>query len=312
MFNYTKNEIQLKSKAKNFNTNSYEKLLRLCEFLKHISNSKYKTLLSLKGGTAINLWLLNLPRLSVDADFDFSLNCTKDEMLELRKEIAKEINDYMLLEGYTLSGRSKTVHSLDSFVYSYRTLSGSNDMLKLEINYSDRVHALDTISKDMIADLNNIRINRLNDSELIGSKFNALLLRTTPRDVYDAYNLFKTYKIDNLIKKIALFYISISAEIPIDFDSILDTFIKEVKILDYNRLRESLLPLLHKGEKLDIEEMKEFVINNMTKLFTLNDNEKLFISKFNEGIFEEKLLFEEYKVNDLTSHPMVIWKTMKH
>lgn len=313
MFNYQKKELLLEAKAKNFNTNTYEKVLRLCDVLKFISNSKFKNMLVLKGGTAINLFLLKLPRLSVDADFDFSLSSSKEEMLEVRKEISKEINEFMLYEGYELSSRSKTTHSLDSFVYRYQTLSNSYDILKIEINYSDRIHVLKNLSTNIIADLNqDLMINRLNDNELIGSKFNALLLRTTPRDFYDAYNLFKEYKIDELVKKIAIFYICISEDLPINIESILTNSINIIKSFDYNRLRETLIPLLHKGEKLNIEEMKEYVINNITKLFTLNDNEKLFISKFNEGIFEEKLLFEEYEVNDLSNHPMVIWKTMKH
>ena len=37
--------------------------------------------LALKGGTAINLTIFNLPRLSVDIDLDYSRNVSKDEMI---------------------------------------------------------------------------------------------------------------------------------------------------------------------------------------------------------------------------------------
>jgi predicted nucleotidyltransferase component of viral defense system len=65
-----------------FLKNTCEKVLRLADVLDYLSKSKVKDCLALKGGTAINLFLLNLPRLSVDADFDFTLECSRKEMLE--------------------------------------------------------------------------------------------------------------------------------------------------------------------------------------------------------------------------------------
>jgi len=40
----------------------------------------------LKGGTAINLAVFNLPRLSVDIDMDYTPNDTKEEIVERIKE----------------------------------------------------------------------------------------------------------------------------------------------------------------------------------------------------------------------------------
>lgn len=63
-----------------------------------------------------------------------------------------------------------------------------------------------------------------------------------------------------------------------------------------------------KVEKLDIENLKETVKEAIKNIFVLTDNEKKFIDNFNIGIFDQKLLFENYNVNDLSNHPMVIWK----
>ncbi len=127
-------------------------------------------------------------------------------------------------EGYHLSDKSKFAHTLDSYVYSYQTTSGSNDVLKIEINYSNRVHILKPevkTSTDILGET--ASINVLASDELIGSKINALLVRTTPRDVYDVYNLFKSGNIkdEKLIKKIAIFYVCLGSEIPINFDEII-------------------------------------------------------------------------------------------
>lgn len=69
MFKYTSNEISRIASNTNFNKNTTEKVLRLSSILNNISDSEISDMLVLKGGTAINLFLLNLPRLSVDIDF---------------------------------------------------------------------------------------------------------------------------------------------------------------------------------------------------------------------------------------------------
>lgn len=137
MFSYRKRDVEKKAIECNFLVNNTEKVLRLLDILEFIHNSEINSLLALKGGTAINLCLLDLERLSVDIDMDFTDNCTREEMLERRKRIDYKIRGFMANEGYSLSDRSKFVHTLDSYVYSYRTLSNSNDVLKIEINYSD-------------------------------------------------------------------------------------------------------------------------------------------------------------------------------
>lgn len=117
-----------------------EKVLRLYSVLRYFKECEPEECLALKGGTAINLFLLDLPRLSVDIDLDFDIPLERKEMLEKRKRIDALIKSYMADEGYYLSDKSKFVHTLDSYVYSYATLSGSKDVLKIEINYSNRVH----------------------------------------------------------------------------------------------------------------------------------------------------------------------------
>lgn len=50
----------------------------------------------MKGGTAINLTVFNLPRLSVDIDMDYTPNDTREDMLECRAKIVKQIEIYRL------------------------------------------------------------------------------------------------------------------------------------------------------------------------------------------------------------------------
>ena len=215
-------------------------------------------------------------------------------------------------EGYHLSDKSKFVHALDSYVYSYQTTPGSNDVLKIEINYSDRVHVLKPeikVSTNILGET--ASINVLANDELIGSKINALLTRTTPRDVYDAYNLCKLGLITNktLIKKIAIFYVCLGSDTPINFEEILGKALNKIQNLTYKKIKETLIPVLHKKIKFDVNEVTSFVSSEIKEMFILDSNDIEFINNFNNKFFTPNILFENYEVEDISKHPIGLWKT---
>ena len=312
MFDLKKIDINRIADKANFSRNITEKVLRLYSILKFIDQSEISNMLVLKGGTAINLFLLDLPRLSVDIDLDFALPLNRDEMLKKREYIDMIIRDYMADEGYFLSDKSKFVHTLDSYVYSYSTLSGGKDIFKIEINYSDRVHVLKptkTVSTNKLE--RNVMVSRLADEELIGSKINALLVRTTPRDVYDVFTLFKNGNIKNeeLIKKIAIFYVCLGSQIPVDINVLLIEAIKKIDNLNFQKVKETLIPVLHKGIVFNVEEMTAYVSEKIKTFFKLNQTEKKFIDEYNQKNFKPEILFEGFETEDVRNHPMGIWKT---
>lgn len=312
MFDLKKIDINRIADKANFSRNTTEKVLRLYSILKFLDQSEISNMLVLKGGTAINLFLLDLPRLSVDIDLDFALPLNRDEMLKKREYIDMIIRDYMADEGYFLSDKSKFVHTLDSYVYSYSTLSGGKDILKIEINYSDRVHVLKptkTVSTNKLE--RNVMVSRLADEELIGSKINALLVRTTPRDVYDVFTLFKNGNIKNeeLIKKIAIFYVCLGSQIPVDINVLLIEAIKKLDNLNFQKVKETLIPVLHKGIVFNVEEMTAYVSEKIKTFFKLNQTEKKFIDEYNQKNFKPEILFEGFETEDVRNHPMGIWKT---
>ena len=90
MFNLKKIDINRIADKANFSRNTTEKVLRLYSILKFIDQSEISNMLVLKGGTAINLFLLDLPRLSVDIDLDFEN--TLEITSFLRKNSSKYIN----------------------------------------------------------------------------------------------------------------------------------------------------------------------------------------------------------------------------
>ena len=104
---------------------------------------------ALKGGTAINLTMFDLPRLSVDIDLDYCRMTDRGEMLADREVITDKISKYMAANGYVLSLKSKNYHALDSFVFEYVNCGGVKDNLKIEINYMLRCHVLSEVRREV-------------------------------------------------------------------------------------------------------------------------------------------------------------------
>ena len=132
-----------KAEELNFNRDTLEKVVRLTEILNFLNtDTLMKDCLALKGGTAINLTIFDLPRLSVDIDLDFTQNIGREEMLNVRESLKTTLQKYMNANGYDLSPKSKFPHALDSFVFSYTNCGSVKDNIKVEINYSLRAHIL--------------------------------------------------------------------------------------------------------------------------------------------------------------------------
>ena len=86
------------SKKTGFIKDTLEKVLRLSIILNFINNDNFfKGKLSLKGGTAINLLVLDLPRLSVDIDLDYVGNESKEEVLNIKTLFTNKLINYMNL-----------------------------------------------------------------------------------------------------------------------------------------------------------------------------------------------------------------------
>lgn len=121
MIAYKKIELEKAAKQTGFVRDTFEKVLRLKEVLKYINSDAYlREHLALKGGTAINMTIFNLPRLSVDIDLDFTPNLSKDDTQMHRKQITEQLCEYMEESGYYWSESSRYSHSLDAFLFLYQ------------------------------------------------------------------------------------------------------------------------------------------------------------------------------------------------
>lgn len=295
-----------------FITNTYEKVLRLTEILNYIQTIPIlHDNLALKGGTAINLTIYDLPRLSVDIDLDFTTNVAREEMLEIRKTITETLLTYMDKSGYLLDPRSRQHHALDGFKFNYVNSSGLNDVIKIEINYMLRCHILEpvTVKNKELGLIKSIDIRTLNPYEIFGSKLVALMTRSIPRDLYDFYNLFKYDVFTNeelsMIRKCAIYYRAISNE-----DRNYEFEISNIKQISSRDIKRFLYPVIRSNERFVLDDAIEIVTNKFDKYFIPNENELLFLENFKNKKYTPELLFDDKTIVDtIINHPMAIWKT---
>ena len=310
MFN--RNDIDKLAMEFGFIRDNMEKVVRLCAILEHISaDSTLSQSLALKGGTAINLFVMQVPRLSVDIDLDFTENCDRPAMLRHRKAITERLQSYMFASGYRLMPGSKSPFSLDSWVFQYTNTVGNLDNVKIEINYSMRCHLLPLEYHPIqLSAFSGVKVRSLALVELYASKIKALLERGAARDLFDVHNLMQSHVIDDsqkpLLRKSVVFYTAVGSSKKPSFPY----SIEAIERIQFKQIRATLLPMLKKGTFYDLEAVKQSVCEYLTDLLQLTDGERLFIEHFNANEYCPELLFEDEEIVErVWNHPMALWKT---
>lgn len=311
MIEYNRNELGKVAKERGFVRDTFEKVLRLKEVLAYINMDEVlRDHLVLKGGTAINMTIFNLPRLSVDIDMDFTPNLPLEEMEDTREEITERLTGYMQNEGYHLSSASRYSHSLDSFLFQYQNAGGNKDNIKVELNYSLRSHIFAPVKRKILTDAfeDQLEIRTLEPMEIFAAKANALMSRVAARDLYDFnnmifYGLFDETEYE-LFRKCIIFYASISAEI---INKEFDT--SAIDSLNFTKIRRDLFPVLRKKDNFDLEERKKKAKEFIEDLMVLTPQEKGYLDAFERKEYKPELLFEDVAIlENIKDHPMVLWK----
>ncbi len=313
MTQYNRIELGKQAKELGFIRDTYEKVCRLSEILSFIENDSYlSTALALKGGTAINLTIFDLPRLSVDIDLDFTHNISRDQMLKSKEIITEKLNIFMKNQGYLLDEKHiKDTHALNSSVYSYTNAGGVSDRIKIEINYLLREHILIPKTRQIktISGFTNAKILCLDPNEIYGAKITALISRAAARDLYDVNNMFKAelftrHDLD-LLRKCVIFYKTINSETAFDhFDT------SAIDKITFSKIRSDLFPVISSSEKkYNLPETISFVKENLTNILEMSSDEIRFVEYYFNKDLRPELLFDSDEIcKRIIKHPIIEWK----
>jgi predicted nucleotidyltransferase component of viral defense system len=239
-------------------------LLQILPVISEIEN------FALKGGTAINLFLRDLPRLSVDIDLTYL-------PLDDRSTALENIDSHLTHIAEKCQGMFKdcqiSTKQQNGLLYGL-TIARSNVAVKIEPNTTIRGAVFPAITLRLCSkaqDLfgRSVEIQSLSTEDLYGGKICAALDRQHPRDLYDVYFLMKN---EGLTEKVRQAFI--------------------VYLLSHNRpISELLDPQL----KDNLEEVYQETFEGMTfKPFTLDDlieTWKLLIQKIKRELTDNEKKF---------------------
>lgn len=307
---FNRRELDVRARKYGFIRDTFEKVLRLRAILDFMNTQEYmREHLLLKGGTAINLTVFNLPRLSVDIDLDFVPNMSREETINEREHLTAILKGFMSDQGYSLSDSSRFSHSLDAFHYNYVNAAGNKDMIKIEINYSLRTHVLSPEDRVFVTDAfgEPIKVRTVAAMEIFAAKTNALLSRAAARDLYDFCNMVDSNLFsekEELFRKCIIFYTTISAkEVNKNFDT------SAIDSLVFSKIKSDLFPVLAVKDKFDLEGKKQKAKEYIHSIMKPTSLEMEYMERFIAKEYKPELLFEDTEIIErLQNHPMALWK----
>ncbi len=155
---------------------------------------------AMKGGTALNLFVEDLPRLSVDIDVVFiDYTLSRDEALQAIGEDLLASKSLISKMGY------RTSLPTDKSGDDVKLLVEAPDArVKVEVNFVFRGTVLPTVRARLCDRAQNvfttdIEVPMLEASELYGSKLVAAMDRQHPRDIFDVMKMREQHELDGPI-----------------------------------------------------------------------------------------------------------------
>lgn len=275
----------------------YPQVVLLLDVLPYIAK---ESCFALKGGTAINLFIRDFPRLSVDADLTYlgsesreeALQKTEDALLRIKTNLEKQI-------GAKVNSSSRQSQTTDIKLFVNR----NGVQVKIEANPVLRGVLYPVQSLPLNAKVSSefdkefdIQISSLPD--LYGGKIAAALDRQHPRDLFDVKLLLGTEGLSKNIMTGFLVYLMCHKRPP---NELLKPSLQDQTALfdsDFKGMTNIAF------DYTDFEKTRKILIEKINNSLT-NDDKKFFLSFFDAK--PDWNLFREPKAQDL---PAIKWKLL--
>ena len=296
-----------------FQAQTLDKVERLMDLLAELKrHPDLEDKLCMHGGTAINLFMLDVPRLSVDIDLSYIGATEREKMLADRPSVEAKIETVANYAGYTVSS-GKEEHAGKTFRLRYKGDWGS-DQIKIDVIYLNRTPLLVPEFKTSYL-RPGVDVLMFSDFELIAGKVKALFDRVAVRDIYDIFKL-KQYldeqltnhsEQSDLCHKIILYYASLSAHFPHSFKGRVEERFSGKEF----ELTTQLYPMLRNDERPTLTELIE-VATSFVNDYVLprDDSEQVYLSHFAKADYQPELLFSKHPevLKSAQVNPEALWK----
>lgn len=315
---FSSTEIDQLSNETGFNATVIEKVMHLLNLLNVLNaHSHLKNKLALKGGTALNLFIFDMPRLSVDIDLNYIGEVDREKMLEDRPKVEQAMQAVFEREGFTVK-RVPSAHAGGKWRLGYQSYIGQNENLEVDINYVYRQSLWEPVYMDsrIFGDIQAKNISVVHMNELFSGKLAALFSRTKARDLYDAHQLL-TFDFDIEPDDLRIAFVVYGAMNSKDWRNIsFDDILFEEK--DFERmlfpvLKSELIPN-HLSAKEYGKGLVDECRDRLKIVFPFTEKEKEFLEELlSEGEIRPKLLTDNVDLQErISRHPGLLWQVKKH
>jgi predicted nucleotidyltransferase component of viral defense system len=196
--NLTPQSLALEVKATGFGAEPLEKVFRLMALLDALNSHPFlKTRIALKGGTALNLFHFDVPRLSVDIDLNYIGVSDRETMLAERPKVEQAAQAVCSREGIAVK-RMPTDHAGGKWRLTYVGFKGDPGNLELDVNFMLRTPLWPCVVAQChpVGSLRAAPVRVLDLHEIAAGKIAALLARSASRDIFDSRALLATPDLD--------------------------------------------------------------------------------------------------------------------
>lgn len=296
-----------------FDPKILEKVWRLLSILQTINDDPYlKSRLALKGGTALNLFFFDLPRLSVDIDLNYIGEVSPEKMLLDRPGLENSLEEVFRKERLTIQ-RIPNKHAGGKWRLRYSSVLGGSENLEVDLNFMFRlpIWELREKSSHFMSGKQIHNITLFNEYELAAGKFIAFFARRASRDLFDAHHLITQFPFNP--EKLRFTFLLYGAMSSLD--------LRTVSLEDLNfepkELKLKLAPVL----KLRTLQKSADWINwaqtmlaeckaKLSFLFPFEDNEKKFLDLlYEEGKIDATLITADpVLAEQVQNHPLLKWR----
>ena len=290
-----------------------EKVFQLLHLLKSLLSHPYlRERIVLKGGTALNLFYFDVPRLSVDIDLNYIGAVDRAEMLRERPEVERAVQAVCSREGFTIR-RQPPDHAGGKWLLRYESGLGAGGNLEVDLNFMFRepLFSFDSLDSKPVGSFQTQAVPVIDIHELAAGKLAALLSRQASRDLYDAHLMLRQWDFNEEMLRLA--FVVYGAMNRRDWRTVSLTDVT----YDRQELENQLVPVLSESLVADInlQEWTEKLVEECRQslgdiLLPLNGSETEFITMINDsGEIRPDLLTDDEELQArIFSHPLLKWK----
>lgn len=307
--------LQREAEKTGFRPEVLEKVLQLLNLLQALRDHPFlRDRIALKGGTALNLFVFKMPRLSVDIDLNYIGTADRTVMLAERPEVERAIKAVCSREDFSLQ-RIPGDHAGGKWLLRYESALRQGGNLALDLNYMYRIPlwpiTLQNSSK--VCASNTRQIPVLEIHELAAGKLAALLARRASRDLFDAHRLLTECKFeDDRLRTAFVLYGAMNRK---DWRSV---SVEDVNF-ESNELKNQLLPTLRNEYVNGIKDLQDWagtLVNEcrraLSAVLPLSEPEREFLDRLlDHGEIKPSVLTDDDMWADhMGRHPLLQWKAL--